>query len=222
MKSNSNNRAYYIVRVHDGKTEILSTKFDKTNNTLTFKTDKFSTYAIVYIDKEKKPVIKVDKSFGKLRLRCNTKSKTYTPKLLKTITKNSTITWTNKGLKKGTFYKYYVKAYKIIDGKKVVIAQSKTMHAVTTGGKYGNAKSLSVNKITVALKVGKKFTIKAKEVKKDKPIHICASIQYESTNTSIATVSSKGVITAKKAGTCYIYVYNQNGMYKKIKVTVKK
>ena len=250
MKSKSNNGAYYIVRVHDGKTEILSTKFDKTNNTLTFKTDKFSTYAIVYIDKEKKSVIKVDKSFGKLRLRCtkstssantftwekvkdadgyyvygsrcNTKSKTYTPKLLKTITKNSTVTWTNKGLKKGTFYKYYVKAYKIIDGKKVVIAQSKTMHAVTTGGKYGNAKSLSVNKTTVALKVGKKFTIKAKEVKKDKPIHICASIQYESTNTSIATVSSKGAITAKKAGTCYIYVYNQNGMYKKIKVNVKK
>lgn len=250
MKSKSNNGAYYIVRVHDGKTEILSTKFDKTNNTLTFKTDKFSTYAIVYIDKEKKPVIKVDKSFGKLRLRCtkstssantftwekvkdadgyyvygsrcNTKSKTYTPKLLKTITKNSTVTWTNKGLKKGTFYKYYVKAYKIIDGKKVVIAQSKTMHAVTTGGKYGNAKSLSVNKTTVALKVGKKFTIKAKEVKKDKPICTCASIQYESTNTSIATVSSKGAITAKKAGTCYIYVYNQNGMYKKIKVTVKK
>ena len=41
----------------------------------------------------------------------------------------------------------------------------------------GNAKSLSVNKTTVALKVGKKFTIKAKEVKKDKTIHICASIR---------------------------------------------
>ena len=79
-----------------------------------------------------------------------------------------------------------------------------------------------INKTTVALKVDKKFTIKVKEVKKDKPIHTCASIQYESTNTSIATVSSKGAITAKKAGTCYIYVYNQNGMYKKIKVTVKK
>ena len=39
-------------------------------------------------------------------------------------------------------------------------------------------------------------------------------------NTSIATVSSKGVIKGKKKGTCYVYVYAQNGVYKKIKVTV--
>lgn len=45
-------------------------------------------------------------------------------------------------------------------------------------------------------------------------------------------VSSREFTTLKKiptiienptiTGTCYIYVYNQNGMYKKIKVTLKK
>jgi uncharacterized protein YjdB len=46
-------------------------------------------------------------------------------------------------------------------------------------------------------------------------------MRYESSNTKIATVSAKGVIKANKAGTCYVYVYAQNGVAKKIKVTVK-
>lgn len=42
-------RTYYIIRVHDGKTELL----DTTNNndgTISFQTDKFSTYTLVYKD----------------------------------------------------------------------------------------------------------------------------------------------------------------------------
>ncbi|MBQ9013518.1 MAG: hypothetical protein IJ094_08220 [Bacilli bacterium] len=42
------NRTFYIVRVHDGKaTKIIPTR---NGNTLTFETDKFSTYALVYTD----------------------------------------------------------------------------------------------------------------------------------------------------------------------------
>ena len=41
-------RTYYIVRYHEGKAEILDTKIS--GNVLTFETDKFSTYAIAYID----------------------------------------------------------------------------------------------------------------------------------------------------------------------------
>ena len=47
------NREYYIVRIHDGKVEILDTIYDEENNTLTFETDKFSTYAIAYTDEAK-------------------------------------------------------------------------------------------------------------------------------------------------------------------------
>ena len=50
-------------------------------------------------------------------------------------------TWTQKDLKKGTYYKYVVKAYRLVNGKKVVTDTSISVHAVTGGGKYGNAKS---------------------------------------------------------------------------------
>jgi len=48
-----------------------------------------------------------------------------------------------------------------------------------------------------------------------------AVLRYESSNTEVATVNSKGKITAKGKGSCYVYVYAQNGVYKRIKVTVE-
>ena len=152
---------------------------------------------------------------------CNSKGKTY--KLVKqvTIKDNTTTSWIDTKLASGTYYKYYIKAYKLVDGKKVWIAKSKVVHSTTTGGKYGNAKSVKVNKTSVSLAVGKTFSIKAEQVLKDKPIAGHQNIKYESGNSKVASVTSKGVIKAKKKGTCYIYVYAQNGMYKRIKVTVK-
>lgn len=58
-------------------------------------------------------------------------------------------------------------------------------------------------------------------VKKDKTIRKHTDIMYESSNSKVASVNSKGIITAKGKGTCYIYVYAQNGVYKKITVKVK-
>lgn len=141
-------------------------------------------------------------------------------KLIKDLGKGKT-SYTQKKLKKGTYYKYVVSAYKLVDGKKVTIAVSKTIHAATTGGKYGVAKAVKVNKSKITLKKGKKFTIKAKEVKRDKTIKRHRKIAYESSNTKVATVNRKGVVKAKKKGSCYIYVYAQNGVYKRVKVTVK-
>ena len=152
---------------------------------------------------------------------CNSKGKTY--KLVKqvTIKDNTTTSWIDTKLASGTYYKYYIKAYKLVDGKKVWIAKSKVVHSTTTGGKYGNAKSVKVNKTSVSLAVGKTFSIKAEQVLKDKPIAGHQNIKYESGNSKVTSVTSKGVIKAKKKGTCYIYVYAQNGMYKRIKVTVQ-
>lgn len=47
-------RTYQIVRVHDGVAEILESVYDENEHTLTFETDRFSTYAIAYTDTEKK------------------------------------------------------------------------------------------------------------------------------------------------------------------------
>ena len=41
-------RKYYILRLHNGVVEKLETKVD--GNTLSFETDKFSTYALTYTD----------------------------------------------------------------------------------------------------------------------------------------------------------------------------
>ena len=42
------NRNYRIVRVHEGVLDILETVYDEENQTLTFETDRFSNYAIMY------------------------------------------------------------------------------------------------------------------------------------------------------------------------------
>ncbi|MCI5935682.1 MAG: Ig-like domain-containing protein [Lachnospiraceae bacterium] len=152
---------------------------------------------------------------------CNTKGKTYQQKVLVTIKDNATTAWIDKNLATGVYYKYSIKAYKLIDGKKVWIAKSKVVHSTTAGGKYGNATSVKVNKTAVTLEVGKTFTIKAEQIVKDLPIKKHVVIKYESSNSKVASVTGKGVIKAKKKGSCYIYVYAQNGMYQRVKVTVK-
>jgi hypothetical protein len=43
-------RTFYIIRIHNGSAEKLEAVFNSENNTLTFETDKFSTYALAYTD----------------------------------------------------------------------------------------------------------------------------------------------------------------------------
>lgn len=75
-------------------------------------------------------------------------------------------------------------------------------------------KTLKVSKTSLNVKVGKKVTIKATTTPK-------AKISYTSSNKKVATVSSKGVVTGKKAGKATITV-KANGKTVKVKVTVKK
>ena len=160
--------------------------------------------------------------------RCNTGTKSYKYRKLATITGGDISTWTQKDLKKGTYYKYVVKAYRLVNGKKVVTDTSISVHVVTGGGKYGNAKAVSVTQIgnkknvsKITLKMGKTAQIKAKEVKKDKKIERHRKLCYESSNTKVATVTPDGLIRATGKGTCTIWVYAQNGVYKTLKITVK-
>ena len=139
-------------------------------------------------------------------------------KKLKTTTKK---TFTQKKLKKGTYYKYMILA---VNSKNKVIATSKTLHVATSGGKVGNFKSVkftNVKKSTITLKKGKKFTIKAKAVKGKLKVKNHRKIKFESSNTKVVKVTNKGKITAKKKGTATVYAYAQNGVYKKVKVKVK-
>ena len=129
-------------------------------------------------------------------------------------------TFTNKKLKKGTYYKYMVVA---LNEKGKVVAISKLIHVATKGGKVGNCKKLKVNKSKVNLKQGRKFKLKVKQIAKSKKVKLKKhrKTAFESDNQNVAVVSKKGVITAKKKGKCSVYVYAQNGVYKRVKVTVK-
>ena len=159
---------------------------------------------------------------------CNKNDKKNTCKNVKSISGNNTFKWTNSGLKKGTAYKSYVKAYVMRDGKKTYISTSPVMHAYTGGGnkKYTNAKSVTVKKKKVSLKKGKTYKIKAKvnKLKKGKrlmPKSHAPKLRYLTSDNSVATVNAKGKITAKGSGTCTITVFAHNGVSKNVKVTVK-
>ncbi len=138
---------------------------------------------------------------------------------IQTVSKNS-VKWTHKKLKKGKLYKYYVQAYQEIGGKRIVIAKSLDVYSTTKGGKYGNASKVSAKKTRISVKAGKKAKLSAKAAGK-KLNKTAKKMRYVSSNPSVAKVSSKGIITGKKRGSCTVYCIARNGVYKKIKVTTK-
>ena len=126
-------------------------------------------------------------------------------------------------VKKGTYYKFIIVA---IDKDNRVVSTSKVIHVGTKGGKAGNQKKVTVKKSILKkaknLKKGKSLSLKAKAVKASGgKVKTHRGLSYESTNKKIATVSSKGVVKARAKGTCYVYAYAQDGVFKKIKVVVK-
>lgn len=124
-------------------------------------------------------------------------------------------------------YKVYVAAYKISDGKKVILCKSITAHIIGRNNKkYTNVKAITIKKNSYTLKKGKTTEIQAKTVlvnknRKELSNNHAEKFRYASSNKKIATVSANGKIKAIKKGSCIIYVYAKNGYAKKIKVTVK-
>ncbi len=134
-------------------------------------------------------------------------------KYIKTVKGNSC---TINKLKKETQYKYVVAAVK---GSKVY-AVSKTVHVTTAGGNTGNYNKVKLNKKSLSLKKGKSGKIKA-TLKHDKSkVNIHRKLAWESDNIKVAKVKN-GKVTAVGKGKCYVYAYTQNGVYAKVKVTVK-
>ena len=152
--------------------------------------------------------------------RCNSARKVYSLKKVVSTTRTSAkITKLNKG----TYYKYTAVAYKTTTEGQKVIASSKTIHVATIGGKVGNYKKVKLNKKKVKLKSGKIFKIEAEQLPETKKLKVKRhrGICFESSNSSIATVSSSGKVKAKKKGTCVIYIYSQSGTFSKMTVRVK-
>lgn len=122
-------------------------------------------------------------------------------------------------------YQYYIVAYKTIDGKKARIGKTLTLYAVMNNAKYTEAKKIKLNKKSYSLEVGAKAKIKAALLKRENEKKMKAEsekLRFYSTDNTVAEVNANGTITAKGAGTCYIYVVAGNGISQKIKVTVSK
>ena len=145
-------------------------------------------------------------------------------KLLKTVTRNTTTSWSNTKLKKATGYSYYVKAYTVKNGVKTYVKTSNTIHVTTTGGTSTNVKAVKVSKKTLSLKKGKSTKLKVTQTLASKKLSVmkhATKLTYSTTNKKVATVSKTGVVKAKGKGTCYVYVRAASGVYAKVKIKVK-
>lgn len=138
-----------------------------------------------------------------------------------TVTRNPVsatekITWKSSNTKVAT-----VTSKGVVKGKK---AGTATITAKTSNGKKATCKvtvknpSVTLAKKSATIKVGKTTTIKVKSTfpKNDKVK------SYKSSNTKVATVTSKGVVKGKKAGKATITVTMKSGAKTTFKVTVKK
>jgi uncharacterized protein YjdB len=80
-----------------------------------------------------------------------------------------------------------------------------------------NVKKLVLNKKRVTLKKGKKYNLTVTL----NPVTATNKITWSSSNKKVATVTSKGVVKAKKKGKATITVKSSNGKKATCKVTVK-
>ena len=149
----------------------------------------------------------------------------HTLKLIKSTTSRSYI---KSSLKNNSEYKYKVRAYKMVNGKKVYVASSSIVHAVTSGSnsRYTDAKSIKMSSPAVTMTTGstKKLIVKMTKYKSSKsylPLTHNIYIRFVSSDTSVATVNASGTVSAKKAGKCTIYAMAANGCYAKTTITVR-
>lgn len=123
--------------------------------------------------------------------------------------------------------KYYVVAYKLVDGKRVRITKSLLVRMVSKkNDTFTYPESVDLEKSEFKLKEGKKATIKATTLLTDDKKKLMSNIygpefRYASDNPEVATVSKNGKITAVGKGTCTIWVYSRNGNAVAVDVTVK-
>ena len=110
-------------------------------------------------------------------------------------------------------------AYKIIDGKRVILSKSLPVFSTTKDGKYGNPTKLKIKKKTVVVKSKKKVRLKVK-VKGKKLNKTGKTVRFQTSDSSVAKVSKKGFITRVRRGICHVYCIAGNGIFKKIKVKV--
>lgn len=128
-----------------------------------------------------------------------------------------------KKLRAHDTYKFCVVASKGL--KKIVT--SKTIHFITAGtmSGYSNITSIKAKDSTKTLAVGEKYIVKAtvKNYKGKKTVSKAhgSALRYISNNPYVASVNSKGVVTAKREGEAIIYIQSVSGKYCMTEIVVQ-
>ncbi len=132
---------------------------------------------------------------------------------------NKTITYTTSNKSVVTVSNGTVKAVGV--GTATVTAKSSNGKTVSCKFTVKTAKvevsSVTLNKSTLSLNVGDTQQLTA-TINPSNATN--KSVEWQSNNTSVATVSSTGKVTARSVGTAYIYAIASNGMSKSCKVIV--
>lgn len=162
-----------------------------------------------------KPVIKTLalKKGESYKLKWKVTPKKLAKKVKLTSSKKSVVSVSKKGV---------LKAKKA--GKATITIQSKTKPKktvklkVTVHKKFKKAKKVKLNYKSATLAPGKKLTLKATVSPKKATVK---KVTYSSAKKSVATVSQKGVVTAKKEGTVKITAYAKDGRGAKAVCTIR-
>ena len=121
--------------------------------------------------------------------------------------------------------KVYTIAYRKVGEKFKKIAKSIEAHIAGYKNKvYSNVKEIVLNVSSKKMKTEDTFVIEAKAILKNKSkkmLDHVADFRYVSSDENVATVDENGLVTAKRDGTCVIYVYAQNGYAKKVLLSVE-
>lgn len=122
---------------------------------------------------------------------------------------------TVKNLKKDKTYKFKVRA---TGG---AFSYTVTAKGTASGSKAAkNVSKIKLSKASLELKEGKKITLKAALTPSSKVVS--KKVTWGSSNAKIASVDTKGKITAKAAGACTIHAHSHNGLIAKCKLNVVK
>ena len=164
----------------------------------------------------------------------NLPAKQLTLKKGKSFTLKTKVSVSGKKVSKAVTYKTSNKKVATVNAKGKITAKKKGTATITIYSKTDKKKTCKIkvtvgtpvtkvklNKTKANLNVGKSLTLKT-TLSPKKPSN--KGIIWKSSNTKIATITSKGVVKAKKAGTVKITATAKDGSGKKAtcKVTVKK
>lgn len=133
----------------------------------------------------------------------------------KKIAETKKTAFTAKKLAKNKTYKFKVRA-----------AGGAFSYTITARGKASGSKAaknvskIKLNKASLELKEGAKASLKAALTPSSGVVS--KKVTWTTSNSKIASVNSKGTITAKAAGTCTVYARSHNGLRAKCTVSVVK